>query len=256
MGRERIQYARVVKLLVLRDLKIKYRGSFFGYLWSMINPLLFMTLVTAVFGRVVSGIPHYGLYVLSGLLAWNMGSIAISLGTHSIVLNSHLLRKVRLPMWVFPLVPLGTSAANFFLSLGPFFILWSLSDVRAGASLLALPLVLFLYALFITGVSLTLSTLNVFFRDVGHVLEPLLQLTFYASPIIYARDAIAMPEAVRTLLGFNPFVHYIEGFRACLLHGRLPAPEAFGAMAGFALLSLTFGLIVYKKAKRKIIFNI
>jgi ABC-type polysaccharide/polyol phosphate export permease len=256
VGRERLQYARVVKLLVLRDLKIKYRGSFFGYLWSMVNPLLFMLLVTAVFGRLVSGIPNYGLYVLSGLLAWNMGSIAISLGTHSIVLNAHLLRKVRLPMWVFPLVPLGTSATNFVLSLGPFFLLWALSDVRAEASLLALPLVLGLYALFITGVSLTLSTLNVFFRDVGHVLEPLLQLTFYASPIIYARDVVAMPEVVRTLLGFNPFVHYIEGFRACLVQGRFPDPGAFAAMAGFAILSLTVGGVVYKKAKRKIIFNI
>jgi ABC-type polysaccharide/polyol phosphate export permease len=91
---------------------------------------------------------------------------------------------------------------------------------------------------------------------VGHVLEPLLQLTFYASPIIYARDVVAMPEVVRTLLGFNPFVHYIEGFRACLVQGRFPDPGAFAAMAGFAILSLTVGGVVYKKAKRKIIFNI
>jgi ABC-type polysaccharide/polyol phosphate export permease len=222
----------------------------------MVNPLLFMFLVSAVFGRIVNDIPNYNLYVLSGLLAWNMGSIAIVLGTQSIVLNAHLLRKVRLPMWVFPLVPLGASSTNFVLSLVPFSFLYAWSGVAPTFAMLALPVVLVLYALFITGLSLALSTLNVFFRDVGHVLEPVMQLTFYASPIIYARDAMAMPEGVRTLLAFNPFVHYIEAFRSCLVLGQLPSLAAFATLTALAGLSLSVGGFIYKKGKRKIIFNI
>jgi ABC-type polysaccharide/polyol phosphate export permease len=204
----------------------------------------------------VSGIPNYGLYVLSGLLAWNMASMAISLGTQSIVLNAHLLRKIRLPVWVFPVVHLGTSSTNFALSLGPFFLLWALSDVRASSALMALPIVLALYALFILGVSLTLSVLNVFFRDVGHVLEPILQLTFYATPIIYSRELVAIPESIRVFLGFNPFVHFIEGFRSSLVLGQFPTSGAFLAMFACTVLSLFTGAMVYKRARRKIIFNI
>ena len=253
---ERFKYLRVVFLLVKRDLKVKYRGSFLGYMWSMLNPLLFMLIISFVFSKFMKDIPNYSLYVLSGILFWNMANLALIGGTHSIAANAHLIRKIKLPIWVFPCVPLGTAFMNFVLSLAPFCAVMLWTGHIPNWKIVFLPALLGLYAIFLLGVSLTLATLNVFFRDVGHVLEPLLQITFYATPIIYDRSHSSLPAEFKNILSLNPFTHFIEAARAILL-GTLEQPIVVaGQLIFFAGLSLSIGTYCFKKAKSKFIFNL
>ena len=256
LGATRIHYLNVVRLLVKRDLKVKYRGSLFGYLWSMLNPLLFMLTISFVFSHLVKGIPNYHLFVLAGIVCWNMVTVTLISGTHSIVSGSVLLRKIKLPIWVLPSVPLGTAAVNLILALVPFFVVSLASGVFPTWRLTMLPFIFGLFIIFLFGISLVLSTLNVFFRDIGHVLEPVLQLMFYATPIIYDRKANNIPHSISIALEMNPFTHFIESIRACLLgKGEVTALELLLLLAMSAL-SLGVGSWVYRSGKSKIMFSV
>ena len=246
----------LVRQLVMRDLAVKYRGSLLGYLWSMLNPLLFMMILSFVFGHFMKGIPDYNLFILSGILAWNMGSQSISMSTHALVNNAGLLRKVRVDHWVFQLVPVCTSFVNFVLALAPFtFIYWH-SHRPVSAEIVYLPVVLILYVIFLLGIGLVLGTLNVFFRDVGHMLEPVLQLCFYATPIIYDRNSSNIPRWAAELLSFNPFTHYIEASKACLYGGQGSLSHSFLQMILFSFLSIVLGVLVHLRARTRFAFRL
>ena len=257
MNRESVRRSlRLFSLLVRRDLKIKYRGSFLGYLWSMLNPLLFMMVLTLVFSKLVRGVEYYELYVLSGILFWNMTSFTLISGTHSFVSNAPLLRKIRLPFWLFALVPLGTAGVNLLLALIPYtaIVLWQGLDIPA--TIFFAPFVVLIYGLFLAGVSLLLATANTFFRDVAHVIEPVLQLTFYATPVIYTLDNPAVPESVRQLLSLNPTSVFLDLFRSTVYAPQ--SPESWQILyAALALcISCVAGGLTYKLNRNALAYRI
>jgi ABC-type polysaccharide/polyol phosphate export permease len=251
----RVKYLDLVSVLVKRELKVKYRGSVLGYLWSMLNPLLFMGIISVVFSFLMRGIENYNLYVLSGILFWNMVTVSLNLGTSAIVRNSSLLQKVKVPTWIFPVVPAGLGLTNFALSLIPYTLIYLFSGREMPNQIWLVPVLFILTIAFIGGLSIGLSVLNVFFRDVAHVLEPLLTLTFYATPVIYDRHASAIPERVRDLLLLNPFTHYIEAFRAVMFGGTYHVTLGeLVLLTAMSSCSLILGLLIYKNGRRKIIF--
>lgn len=253
IGAVRLHYLSIVWMLVRRDLKVKYRGTVLGYLWSMLNPLLFMSTISVVFSHLVRGIPNYSIFVLAGILFWNMVSITLIAGTGSLVGNAHLIQKIRVPMWVFPMVPLGSSLTNLALALIPYSIVCLVLKVGFSSQVFLLPIVLFILAVFLTGISLGLASLNVFFRDVAHVLEPVMTLLFYATPIIYDRQSASMPENISSILSLNPFVHFVEAFRSTMFPGATPITwMQIGLLVGMAGVSLALGGFVYKRVKTKI----
>jgi ABC-type polysaccharide/polyol phosphate export permease len=215
-----------------------------------------MLTISFVFSHMMKGIPNYNLFVLAGILTWNLASIAIIGGTHSISNSGHLVRKIKMPIWVFPLVPLASGGVNLILVLVPFLVILYSSGNSLGIGILALPLVILLFAGFLLGAALSLSTLNVFFKDVGHVLEPVLQLIFYATPVIYDRHNPNIPEYAARLLNLNPFTHYIEAMRSCLVYGKFPDAVEFLIMSISSGVSLTSGFVIYKRTKKKIIFKV
>ena len=256
MGAERQRQADLVMRLVRRDLAVKYRGSVLGYCWSMMNPLLFMAIISVVFSFVVKDIPHYHLYVLSGILFWNLTSNAILGGTHAIVGGASLLRKVRMPIWIFPIVPLLTFSVNFLLALIPYAVVYAFSGPPGIPHFWQLPLVLALYILFLSGVSLILSSANVFFRDVGHVIEPLLVMAMYATPVIYDRHKPGFPEKVSRALGYNPITHFVEAGRSCLFHSEALSGSEWLCLLALSIGSALLGLAVYRRVKDKFIFSL
>jgi ABC-type polysaccharide/polyol phosphate export permease len=253
----RVKYLDLVAVLVKRELKVKYRGSVLGYLWSMLNPLLFMATISVVFSFLMRGIENYNLYVLSGILFWNMVTVSLNLGTSAIVRNSSLLQKVQVPTWIFPIVPAGLGITNFALSLLPYTLVYIYSGRPLPEQLWLLPVLFILTLAFIGGLAIGLSVLNVFFRDVSHVLEPLLTLTFYATPVIYDRHASAIPEYVRELLLLNPFTHYVEAFRAAMFGGSYQVTfSEFSLLTFMSLASMGLGILLYKSNRKKIIFHL
>jgi ABC-type polysaccharide/polyol phosphate export permease len=247
---------RLLALLVGRELKVKYRSSFLGYLWSMLNPLLFMMIITFVFSRLMRGVEHYDIYVLSGVLFWNMTAMSIIGSTHSLVANSGLLRKVRVPYWIFVVVPIGAAVVNCSLAFAPYAAIVLVKGLSVKPQMLGAPLVLVLYAAFLAGLGSILATLNVYFRDVGHVVEPLLQLGFYATPIIYDRRNPSIPEWAQNLLGLNPLVQFIDLFRSALFSSEFFSWGAVLAAALSAALSLGVAAVFYRHSVAKLSFRI
>lgn len=250
------QNLNLLGLLVRRELKVKYRGTALGYLWSMLNPLLFMLVIWTVFRGIVTSVPNYHLYVLSGIVAWNAISGSIHQGSQSIVNNGNLLRKVSVPAFLFSMVPVGSCIVNFCLALIPFTLVAVFSGITLHSSFLLLPLLVLLLVIFLFGISLALGSLNVLFRDVGHVLEPVMTISFYATPVIFDRSASSFSPQLTFLLGLNPFTHFIEAFRFALLgRGHFESGE-FLILLSLALLSMSIGAFIYAKLRLKIIYHL
>jgi ABC-type polysaccharide/polyol phosphate export permease len=215
-----------------------------------------MIVITVVFSHMIKGVPNYNLYVLSGILMWNAISSSLSLGSGSIVANAGLLRKMRLPVWIFPMVAVSSSLTNFALALVPY-MLFFLFEVRSLPNqVYLLPIVLSLFFLFLLGGALLLASLNVFFRDVSHVLDPILMIFFYATPVIYDRRLLGIPENIGRVLDLNPFTHFADAFRATLsVHGYI-GWEQLLVLSGLAMASVLLGTVVYKKSVDKMIFSL
>lgn len=245
----------LVLLLVKKELKVRYKGSVIGYLWSMLNPLLYMMILAFVFSHVMRfKTENYTLFILTGILGWNLFFQGVVLGTSSIVNNSSLLKKVRVPGTIFTAASVGSCLVNFLLALIPFSLisLWVTGSVPLTA--LLTPVLLVPYAVFVFGIGLSLASLNVLFRDVSHMLEPILNMVFYATPIIYPIDVI--PERYRWLLDLNPVAYYIKAIRSLMYERTIPDPKLLAILFGLAAVSLGQGLLVHQKTKQKFIYRL
>lgn len=253
MNRRRLNWFHLIVLMVRRDLKVRYRGSLLGYAWSMLNPLLSMTVLAAIFSHVVRiDTASYPLYVLSGLIAWNMFAQSVGAGVNSIVNNSFILRKVAVPSWVFPTASISSATLNSVLALVPYIIISIVLRHPLTFALVQLPLIFLLYVMFIHGVVMILSSLNVLFRDVGHVVEPVLQIIFYGSPVLYAPSVI--PEKIRGLLVLNPISHFIEALRAAVYTGQWLSTQQVLILMALAVVSPLVGRVVYQKTRDNFIY--
>ncbi len=245
----------LVILLVQRDLRVRYRGSFLGYLWSMVNPLLYMTVLSIVFSKVARfDMPHYPMFILSGILVWNFFAQSMGTSVHSIVNNGALLRKVRVPNSIFPAASVCSMLVNFLLALVPFFLIGAATGVHYSPWVLTLPLLLIPYMAFVFGLSLFVSTLNVSFRDVGHVMEPMLQIAFYATPVFYPEAQV--PATYQRLLQLNPMTHFLREFRAILFFGQPPSASTLLVLVGFAVIALALGVFTYGKKRDRFVYEL
>jgi ABC-2 type transport system permease protein len=245
----------LIFLLVTRDLRVRYRGSFLGYLWSMMNPMLYMGILTFVFSHLMKvQIEHFAAFVLSGIMTWNMFSQSLSLGVNSIVANGSLLRKVKVPAALFPAASVLSVLVNFILALGPYLIVSIFIGVSITPWIFFLPVLLIPYVVFIYGIALFLGTLNVKFRDIGHVTEPLLLMVFYGSPIIYQTSQL--PESYQVYAALNPISQFLEQIRSVMFFGKAPQLLGFSMMCSLALLSLAIGLLTYKLNRNRFIYHL
>ncbi len=217
------RYVDLLHNLVTRAIKQRYKRSVLGFAWTMLNPLLTMVILTVVFSAVFGAIvPNYPLFVIIGLLAWNLFSLGSTQGLASIVDSGSLIRKVAVPKEMFPLAAVGANLVNFLLSLVPLALVMLIMRVQITTAILWVPVGVALIGTFTLGVALTLGTLNVFFRDVRYFYEAGLLAWFYGTPIFYPIDVLS-PRA-RAVLRWNPMYVLVEVFRVPLYAGTAPAP--------------------------------
>lgn len=275
---DRHAFARDVKVLgryrfflvdlVARDIKTKYRRSVLGVLWSVLNPLLMMCVLTTVFSRVLrvgvddlGYIGGYPLFYLTGYVMFNFISEATNFSLVSIINNSGLIKKVYMPKYVFPLEKCCYAFINMCLSFVAFIIVFLFflikGDIALSASmftmLLAIVPMLYIFV-FAFGLSLFVSAAAVFFRDVLHLWSVFLSLWMYASPIIYPLETL--PEWLRGILRINPLTHYIDYFRAVLIQGRVPGLEENLTCILFSAAALALGIMTFRKRQDKFILYI
>ncbi|MDL2289558.1 ABC transporter permease [Clostridia bacterium OttesenSCG-928-F22] len=248
------KYRGLIAQLVSRDLKTKYRRSILGFLWSLLNPLLTMLVLTMAFSFIMGNkTPNYHLHVLTGLLVYNFFSESTTLAMNSIVSNSTLINKVYIPKYVFPVSKIVFSFVNMLISLVAVIVVALFSGIPVTWSWLLLPLPLLYTAVFALGLGMFLSAITVFFRDILHLYGVLLQAWMYLTPIIYPMSQA--PQLI-SFMKFNPLFHYVGYVRELLIGGTVPGLKANAVCLGIGLVALLIGVVVfYKKQDRFILYT-
>jgi ABC-2 type transport system permease protein len=207
-------HRELLRMLVVKDLKIRYKASALGLLWSLLNPLLMMLVYTAIFGAVFKNQrPQFPIFILSGLLAWNFFGTALPTATVSIVGSAGLIKKTRFPNSLLPLSVVLSGLINYLISLVLLAGLLIFYRHMIGPSIVLLPVLILAQVLFTAGLGLLLSSLNVLFRDVEHFLGIILTVWFFATPIIYPRESLTGSRFAGTLVQLNPMTWLVSAYQ-------------------------------------------
>ena len=223
-----IKYQDLIKELVARDLKLKYRRSVLGYIWSILNPLLIMIVLTIVFTQMLGkGIENYPVYLLTGRLMYDFLKTSTTSAMKSVTGNASLLRKVYVPKYIFTLAKVTSCMVDMVFSIGALLIVMVVTRSPFHWEMLLTPLVIIQIYLFCCGLGFFLAQLNVFFRDVQHIYSAVLTAWLYLTPIMYRIEFL--PEKLQLLVkGCNPLYYYVAQFRDLVYYGRLPDREFSG----------------------------
>ena len=253
---ELFQFRQLVALLVARELKVRYKRSVLGLLWTMLNPLLLMVVYTVVFTTIMPGaVTDFSIFLLSGLLPWIFVSTALMQGMAAVLGNQDLIRKIRLPQAVFPLSVVGSNLVNFVLSVFPLLGVMLVIGHPLTPALLFLPVAALLLCCFAAGLTLIFSSATVFFRDVRHLTEVMLQILFYLSPVLYAPDQIGQGKsasawwlpAFRAVLEVNPLTYLLPLVRDPVYRGVLPPASTVAAATAVSAVTLVVGYWIFRK---------
>ncbi|MFO0417476.1 MAG: ABC transporter permease [Pseudomonadota bacterium] len=241
----------LVDALARRHIATRYRGSFFGFLWSFLNPLCLMAVYTLVFSHYmrVGGGPNYHLLVFAGLLPWICSTSALHEGTSSLVSSGHLITKSMFPAHVLPAVSVITSMIHFILALPILALFMWLAGTHVGVTWLLLPLVIIPHAMLLLGAVLGLSALNVFYRDVQHLLGNILTFVFFLCPVVYPRTNI--PERARFWIELNPLALLTEFYQMILVEGVLPPLGQVVYLYALSLAVLAVGVAIHQRNREQ-----
>lgn len=219
-------YRFLLSNLVLRDLKLRYKNSVLGFLWSLVNPMLLMLVFTVVFTVMLPNlsVPKYPVFVMCGVLPWNFFSTAVMSSIHAVPQNGHLIKKVYFPLEILPLSTVLSNFVNFCLAFIVLFVMVLVFRVPVRPAILLLPVIMLVQLLFTSGVSMFLATLNVFYRDTGVIMEVLMQAWFFLTPVFYPLEmlpewgmVLGVELPIRRLLYIlNPMASIIASYRSVL----------------------------------------
>lgn len=246
------QYKYLIYVLVLRDIKTKYRRSVLGVLWSMLNPLLMMIITAMVFSTLFRfDIENYVLYLLVGQVVFTFFSESTNFAMGSILDNGALIRKVYVPKYLFPLARVLSSCMNLLFTFPAVFIMMIYTGQAPTWRIVSLVVPLALMLVFCLGVGLFLAAVAVYFRDMFHLYSVVLTALNYATPIFYPEKIV--PPEYAFLLQWNPLYYFMQGFREVLYRGGLPDPHTTMLCAGLASGALLVGLATFRRAQNHFI---
>lgn len=253
---ERDRY--IIRQLVMKDFKLKYRRSALGIIWSVLNPLLMMLVMAAVFSSFMrfhdDSIGNFPLYLILGNTAFQLMTDATNFGMHSIIDASSLLKKVKVNRVVFPVQKVLFAVVNYVISLVAVALVMLFFQIPLTPLALLLPLGVALLALFCIGLSLFLSAASVFFRDVMHLWGVVITAWTYATPLFY--PVSILPDWMLSFERFNPMFHYVTFIRDVMLYHQLPARLTWVGCIGSAVISLVIGWFVFHKNEHRFILYI
>ncbi len=239
-----IQYRELIYQFVARSLKTRYKRSVLGVLWTMLNPLLTMIVLSTVFSQVIDrGAVNYPVYVLCGLMAWQFFSFSTREAMGEMVWSGNLLNRIYVPKSVFVVSATGTALVNLGLSLIPLLLIAFILGVRPTLAMLVLPLSVLVLAVFALGLGMLLATAAVFFADMLPVYDVVLQIWMYASPVIFTLEMI--PGKLRWLFTLNPLYYMINLFRLPIYKGLVPSWDYWAISAVIALVTFIVGGLVF-----------
>lgn len=234
-----------LKNLVLRDLKLKYRGSVLGFLWSLLNPLAVVLAYTVAFKYILQvPQPDYPFFVLLGVLAWTFFAGAVTMSTGAIIESGGLVKAVQFPRAILPVATVFFNLAQYLLTALVFLPIMLVVRRQFPSWPMALfPVFLLLQVAFTIGIALMLSAATTYFRDIRHLVEVGVQLLFWTTPIVYAMDFV--PEAMRPLIQFSPMSPFITAYHRIFYDGSWPETQTWVIAVGYAVGALAAGIAVF-----------
>ncbi len=246
------KYRFLIRQLVARDFKTKYKRSILGIFWSFLNPLLTMLVQYVVFSTIFKNdIPNFAAYLIIGTVMFNFFSEACGMTLTSILGNASLITKVYMPKYIYPLTRTMSSAVNLSISLLPLLIVCLATGVRFQKSA-ALALYFFIcLIIFSLGMGMLLATSMVFFRDTQFLWNVLNMMWMYATPIFYPETIL--PDNLKIVLQVNPLYHFLKSARMCILDGLSPEPRVYFQCSMMALGMLLLGAFVFYRKQDKFV---
>lgn len=237
--------AALLYQLVHRDLTVRYKRSFLGFFWTMLHPLLLMLIFVAVFsGLFRFKTPHYETYFLSGYVAWNFFSQTTVNAMAAVAWNGPLMKRVRVPVSIFTLSTTLSGLVNLGLSLIVLIVIMLVVGTPLHWTLLFLPVSLLLLGIFTLGVSLALTSVTIFFGDIGQMVTAGLPALMYLTPIIYPLAVV--PEKYRWLIQLNPMYYVVEIVRLPIYNGLIPSWHLVGFTTLLSFTSLSVGWMIFR----------
>jgi len=237
----------LLRELIARDIKLRYRGSMLGILWTLLNPLAELLVLYFVFGTVLQvTIPNFPAYLFTGLLVYGWFQTSVNFATGAVVANRELVRRPGVPVLILPIVTVASNLVHFVLSLPILIGLLLISHVPLTSAALLLPGLIAIEFVLILGFAYPVAVVNVWFRDTQHVLRIALQLLFYMTPIFYKTSTV--PANLQWWYRINPLTHLVDAYRAVLMRGELPEAGGLTYLIVVSIALCLIGLAWYQRA--------
>ncbi|MCC7008859.1 MAG: ABC transporter permease [Acidobacteria bacterium] len=257
-----VTHRELLKNLVMRDLKLKYRGSVLGFAWSLANPLAMVIIYTLAFKYILGSTqPGYPFFVLLGVLAWTFFANSATMSTGAILESGGLIRSVRFPRAILPLATVCFNLAQYVLTVLVFVpVMLTILGVPPAWPMLLFPAVVILQAMFTFGVALMLSAATTHFRDVRHLVDVILPLCFWTTPIVYAIHQVPAVAVIggaavplRTLIRLSPMSPFIVAYQRIFYEQTWPDPGSWGLAVAYAAGMLALGVYLFRRLETELL---
>ena len=243
------EYRELLKSNVKKEIRGKYKGSFLGILWSFINPLLTVLVYAIVFPYILRvNTENYLIFLIVGIIPWTFFTTVITQGTTSVLLNANIIKKVYFPREILPLSIAISGLVNFFISCIIVFLFVIFSGVGLSVYALLLPLIALIQFTLSLGIIFITSAVNIYVRDVEYIVTFIINLLFYATPILYSVDMF--PEKFRWILNMNPLATLIGSYRDILFYKKLPDFPSLGIALLISVVILIIGYVVFRHLEK------
>lgn len=242
-------YRELLKTNIQKEIRGKYKGSFLGILWSFLNPLLMVLVYALVFPYIMrTNVDNYLIFLIVAIIPWNFFTTCITTGCNCVWINGGIIKKVYFPREILPVSVILAGLINFLISCIIILVFLLFGGVGISLQLLWLPLIVIIQSMFSLGLLFILSAVNVYVRDVEYLVSFLLNLLFYATPILYTADMF--PQNIRFLLYLNPMTHFIDAYRSIFYYQTLPNFNSLFYIFCFSFFILILGYFVFRKLEK------
>lgn len=243
------KYRELLKSNIKKEIRGKYKGSFLGILWSFLNPLLTVAVYAIVFPYIMRvKTDNYLIFLICGVIPWTFFTTAINQGMITIRTNAGIVKKVYFPREILPISVVMSALVNFFISCIIILIFCIVGGVGISWHLLLLPVVAIIQFCLTLGLVLGLSAINIYIKDTEYIVQFLINMLFYGTPILYT--ATLFPKSLQWILYLNPMTHIIDAYRNIFMYHQMIGLNSFIYMVGISLIILIIGLLVFRKLEK------
>lgn len=242
-------YREFLKSNVKKDIRGKYKGSFLGVLWSFINPLLSVLVYAIVFPYIMRiKVENYLIYLITGIIPWTFFTSSINLGLISVLSNADIIKKVYFPRIILLISTVTSCLVNFLISCIIIILFCLGSGIGISFQILWLPLIALIQYLMLLGFTFILSSIEMYMRDIEHIVNFILSMAFYVTPILYTPDIF--PENLSWVLEINPMAYLVNAYRSIFFYQKMPNIYDLGIVSIFSIIIFILGYFIFEKLQK------